>query len=249
MIEKDISIIIPTYNEANRIQQTVVAIDSYLKERFANYEIIVIDDGSLDSTFSILSNLCESYENLTVIKKMNNTGKGYSVREGILASNGKLTLFCDADLSTPIIEIEKLIPWINKGFDIAIGSRALSDSEIIVRQPWYRERMGKIFNILVRLFILKGFRDTQCGFKLFRSDVAKNIFKRSNIKGYSFDVEVLYIAKRLNYKIKEVPVRWSNSKDSKLSILKDPIIMIIELFKIKWSHKWAMDRRGEKSRF
>lgn len=236
-MKKDISVIIPAYNEANRIHPTIEAADQYLKERFVNHEIIVVDDGSLDSTFSVLSNLCEKYKKLRVIRNKTNVGKGHAVRMGVLSSEGGLILICDADLSTPIVEIEKLIHWINKGFDIAIGSRALSDSEIDVRQPWYRERMGKIFNILVRLFVLRGFRDTQCGFKLFRSDVAKNIFKRSRIKGYSFDVEVLYIAKRLNYKIKEVPVRWLNSQDSKLSIVKDPLKMIIELFKIRWSHK------------
>lgn len=212
-------------------------IDQYLQKRFKSYEIIIIDDGSLDNTPSILTELVGRYRCFRIIRNKTNTGKGYAVRMGVLASEGEMVLICDADLSVPIEEIEKLQIWIYKGFDIVIGSRALRDSEIIVKQPSYRELMGRIFNIFVRLLVLKEFKDTQCGFKLLRGEVARDIFKRCLIVGFSFDVEVLYIAKKVNYKIKEVPIRWSDKEGSKLNVITDPLKMLIELFKIRWIHR------------
>jgi dolichyl-phosphate beta-glucosyltransferase len=233
-MEKDISVIIPAYNEALRIQTTIEAIDRYLKEQSTRYEIIVVDDGSTDGTFSVVNDFRNSLKNLIIIRKEKNAGKGSAVKEGVLASKGNLILMSDADLSTPVEEMDKLIFWINNGFDIAIGSRALPESDISVRQPWHREMMGKIFNLLVRLIVLRGFNDTQCGFKLFRGEPARKIFSMSKIQGFSFDVEVLCIAKKLGYKIREVPVRWLNEPHSRVRIVTDPIRMIGELFLIRW---------------
>ena len=235
---KDISIIIPAYNEAKRIVPTVKVVDHYLKDSGKSYEIIVVDDGSHDDTFSVLSDLSRHHKDLIIKRNEINRGKGCAVRNGVLSSNGKLILVSDADLSTPIEEVEKLLIWISRGFDITIGSRALKGSEIVVRQHRHREWMGRIFNILVRLFVLRGFKDTQCGFKIFKGDAARDVFKRSRIDGFSFDVEILYIARKLNYKIKEVSVRWANSNDSKVSIIKEPIKMIMELFRIRQSMKY-----------
>lgn len=236
MDEKQISVIIPVYNEAGRIEPTIVAIDKYMAERHPSFEICVIDDGSVDDTPIVLCRLCTNFSSLRVIRHDINRGKGYAVKKGILSTDAELFLMSDADLSTPIEELEQFIKWVDEGFDIVIGSRALKGSKIIVRQDWHRERMGKIYNLLVRAIVMKDFRDTQCGFKLFKSNAAKSIFSRSVIDGFSFDVEMLYIAMKLGYSIKEVPVSWINSKDSRVSILNDPLRMICELFKIRRKH-------------
>ncbi len=151
----------------------------------------------------------------------------------MLASRGDFLLTCDADQSTPIEELEKLLPFLHKGFDMVIGSRGLRESDIVVRQPWYRERMGKTFNMLVRALVIGGFKDTQCGFKLFRGDVAKRLFKKSLISGFSFDVEILFLAEKEGFRIKEVPVKWLNSPRSRVRIVRDSLKMFIELFKIR----------------
>ncbi len=233
MDNKWITIIIPAYNEAHRIELTIEIIDRYMNEKYPSFEIFVIDDGSIDETPIVLSRLSKRFTSLKVIRHDFNRGKGFAVRKGVLSTTTELLLLSDADLSTPIEELERFIVWIEEGFDIIIGSRAIEGSKIIVRQDWHREQMGKIYNLLVRAIVMKDFRDTQCGFKLFKSSAAKSIFSKSFINGFSFDVEILYIAKKLGYSIKEVPVTWANSKDSKISILKDPIKMIYELFRIR----------------
>lgn len=228
-----ISVIIPAYNEEARIQPTVERISSYLQENFSEFEIIVVDDGSSDSTLTVIQNLSNKFPNIRLIHYPGNSGKGYAIKTGVLSSSGKFLLTCDADLSTPIEELEKLMPFIHKDFDIVIGSRGLQESDIIVRQPWYRQRMGKIFNILVRILVLRGLKDTQCGFKLFRGDTARKLFKKSHINGFSFDVEILFLAEKEGYRIKEVPVRWLNSPNSKVKIIHDSMNMFLELFRIR----------------
>jgi dolichyl-phosphate beta-glucosyltransferase len=173
---------------------------------------------------------------IKLLRNNTNMGKGYSIKRGILASSGDSILMTDADLSTPIEELEKLSEWINRGFDIVIGSRGLKDSDIAIRQSWYREKMGKIFNLLVRAVVIGDFKDTQCGFKLFRGSVAKEVFKKSIINGFSFDVEILSIASRSGFSIKEVPVRWLNSPRSTVSIFRDPLIMFFDLVRIRLNH-------------
>lgn len=234
----ELSIVIPAFNEEQRIGESLKKIYNYFREKNLNFEIIVVNDGSYDGTEKVVLEFYKTVQGeLKILSNERNFGKGYSVRCGILNSKGKKILFTDSDLSTPIEEFEKLNYWLEQNYDIAIGSRALKDSEVLVPQPFYREYAGKIFNLPVQMFFLPGIKDTQCGFKLFKSPIAKRIFSIQRIWGFSFDVETLYLAKKFGYKIKEVPVRWINSKDSKVNILKAPMQMIFELIKIRWYMK------------
>lgn len=231
-MQKDyLSVVIPAYNEELRIFPTLRRLYEYLRENFRDFEIIVIDDGSKDGTSAMVGEI--SLSNVSLIRHPFNRGKGAAVRDGILSSKGSLILISDADMSTPIEEIEKLILFIDKGFDIVVGSRGLKKSEITVRQPWYRETMGKIFNIFVRALLIRGIKDTQCGFKLFKADTAKKIFGKCRIKGFSFDVEALFLARKMGYKIKEVPIRWLNSPDSRVRIIEEPAKMFADLLRIR----------------
>ncbi len=229
----DLSVVIPAFNEENRIIKSLNTIDTYLSSKNLKYEIIVVDDGSTDNTPFIVKDFRKTHHNVSYTSYGQNMGKGYAVREGVKTSKGYIILFTDADLSTPINEIEKLIETIKCGFDIAIGSRALSDSEIIVSQPFYRKTMGKIFNILVQLLIFKGIKDTQCGFKCFTNEAANEVFKRCKINGFSFDVEILLIARKLGFKIKDIPVQWINSPETRVHPVKHSLAMIKELLYIK----------------
>jgi len=231
--ETFLSIIIPAYNEEKRIPLTLKKISEFLKTKDFLYEIIIIDDGSQDATSKIVEEFSkDKYNELRLIRLDKNYGKGFAVRKGILVSRGEYILFTDADLSTPIEELDKLLFFIKNGYDIVIGSRGLKQSQLIRRQVWYREKMGKIFNLLVRILILKGIKDTQCGFKIFKTEVAKKIFLKTKINRFAFDVEVLFIAKKFNYKIKEVAITWKNRYASKVHIIKDSIIMLMDILRI-----------------
>jgi dolichyl-phosphate beta-glucosyltransferase len=229
---KSISVVIPAYNEEKRIAPTIERIWEYLDARPGEFEMLIVDDGSRDSTAALVKEIAGRLPNIGVLANERNMGKGHSIRKGILSAKGELMLISDADLSTPIEELEKLTPYLEE-FDIAIGSRGLKESDIAVRQPWYRERMGKSFNMLVRLLVVGGVKDTQCGFKLFRGDAARRVFELSRIKGFSFDVEALFIAKKLGYRIKEVPIRWLDSPASTVSVFSAPLRMFADLFKIR----------------
>jgi dolichyl-phosphate beta-glucosyltransferase len=232
-----LSIIIPAYNEEKRIGPTLDKIHSFLKTKDYLYEIVIVDDGSSDNTVKEAKKSSLFMENkLSVISNGTNKGKGFSVKTGILTAKGDYVLFSDADLSTPIEEIDKFFSQITLGFDIAIGSRSIKGSDIKLPQPFSRELMGRLFNLLVRLFILKSIKDTQCGFKLFKAEAAKNIASRMQIDGFVFDVEMLYLARKLGYQIKEVPVVWIDSQESKVSLLGDFRKVGRELFSIKRIH-------------
>ena len=226
-----LSIIIPAYNEERRIASTLQRMQDYLSTKDFVWEIILVDDGSIDRTSEVARGMIRD-ERLTVIKNPINQGKGYSVKKGVLASNGEVILFSDADLSTAIEELDKMLLWINNDYDIVIGSRALPESIIAVNQPWYRQTMGRIFNLLVRTFILKGFKDTQCGFKCFKREAAIKVFNLLQLTGFAFDVEILFVARRFGLKIKELPVKWINSPESKVHLVKGSLSMFLELFKI-----------------
>ena len=228
-----ISIIIPAYNEEKRIAATLTKILNYLSAKDYLWEIILVDDGSSDRTVETAKEAIKD-ERLKVIKNPVNKGKGYSVKRGVMTSRGEIILFSDADLSTPIEELDKMILWLNEGYDIVIGSRALPESAIEIRQPWYREIMGKTFNVMVKNLGLSGFRDTQCGFKCFKREAALKAFNLQKINGFAFDVELLYIAKKFGIKIKDVPVRWINSPESKVHLIKGSLSMFMELFKIRF---------------
>ena len=227
------SVVIPAYNEEDRIARSLEAISEYLEGAGYRYELVVVDDGSEDETVVVVNNL--AIKNLDLIKNGVNRGKGYSVRRGILHCKGNIILMSDADLSTPIEEIEKLLDAIlAEGYQVAIGSRGLPDSDVRVHQSWQRENMGKVFNLFIRTLVMGRIRDTQCGFKCLGAKAAKTIFSRGRLNGFSFDVEALFIGRKLGYKIKEIGVVWINSPASRVHILRDPIQMFIDLWKIRW---------------
>jgi len=238
-----LSIIIPVYNEQRCVIHTLDKILDYFRNKKYFTEIICVNDGSDDNTLSLIEKFIEANLenlnniNLKIINNENNSGKGYSVRIGGLASTGKYVLFTDADLSTPIEEFDKLFNFTKDSYNITIGSRDLPGSNITKRQTLLREYMGKCFNLLVRIIMNFTYRDTQCGFKLFDRKSVNNIFPELKINDFSFDVEILYLAEKLELKVKEVPITWNNSEDSKVRIIRDSFRMLLNLIKIKRIHK------------
>ena len=228
-MEKKISLVVPAYNEEKLIVSSLKNILTYMIKNKYNFEVIVVDDGSKDKTKEKVRSIKDKHVKLLSYKP--NKGKGHAVKIGMLAAKGDLLLFLDADLSTPIEEIEKFIP-LTKNYDVVIASRALKESQIKVHQPFYRELIGKVFNKMVQLLAVWGIKDTQCGFKMFTKKAANIIFKRQRIYGWAFDVELLFIAKKYRLKIKEMPVTWINEGDSRVSPIKSSIQMFIQIFKI-----------------
>ena len=220
LLTRSISIVIPAYNEESRLPETLRRIETYISSaQWDDHEIIVVDDGSRDGTVSVAEAFASQDLHVRVLKNPGNRGKGYSVRHGMLEARYEWCLFTDADLSTPIEELEKL--WaaiIRETAQVAIGSRALDRSLVGVHQSAFREASGRLFNAVMRFTIGLPISDTQCGFKLFRRDVAREAFKRQTLERWGFDVEVLFIASRLGNRIAEVAVRWDNAEGSKLSI-------------------------------
>ncbi len=227
------SIVIPAYNEEKRLEKTLFFIDKYLRTKNLKSEIIVISDGSKDGTIMILNEMKAKIPQLVIIEKTANEGKGSAVRDGMLRATGDYILFTDADLSAPIEELDKLLKAIEDGFDVAIGSRRMRESKINISQPWYRKIMGFIFQKLIRFFVIKGFRDTQCGFKLFTRQACKHIFSQQLLNGFAFDIEVLYLAIRLGYSVAEVPVEWNDTVGSKVVPLHSTVTMLKELAYIR----------------
>ena len=235
---RELSIIIPAYNEGKKMRVTLEKILGYFWSRNASFEIIVVDDGSEDKGGEIVGDFSKKYPEVKILRHRTNLGKGAAVKTGVLEARGDYILFSDADLSTPIEEIEKLLMEVKeKEYDIAIGSRGLPDSKTVVFQPWYRRWVGRFFPRLVHLLVFKDIKDTQCGFKLFKKDVARKLFSSQRITGFSFDVETLYLAKKRGYRIKEIPVIWSDSTGSKVRILRDSFFMLKDLLRIRFTHK------------
>lgn len=228
-----LSIVVPAYNEERRLGLSLFRIKDYLESRQIAAEIILVDDGSSDRTPAVAREVMGDYPHFRLLQLPVNRGKGAAIRAGMLEARGELILFSDADLSTPIEEIEKLLPLVREGYEVVIGSRAIPGSEIKKRQGWLREHMGKFFNLLVRLLVLKGFKDTQCGFKLFRREAARRIFSCLTTEGFAFDVEALLLARGLGYRIAEVPVVWINHPESRVHLVKSSIRMFVDLMKIK----------------
>lgn len=229
----EISVVIPAFNEEIRLTATLPRLWKSLKNRFSTFEIIVVDDGSRDRTAEIVSRFGLCHPETRLVSYERNRGKGHAVKTGILEAVGEYILFCDADLSTPIRELKKLLGALREGSDVAIGSRASQDSKILKCQPLYRVLMGKTFNKIVWILGVPGLKDTQCGFKCFPRQVAREIFSRSCIEGFSFDVEILYIARRLGLKIAEVGVLWRNSPMSKVHPVKHSLQMLRDLLLIR----------------
>jgi dolichyl-phosphate beta-glucosyltransferase len=215
----ELSLVIPAFDEARRLPGSLATALAYLKAHGRPFEVIVVDDGSRDDTAGVAAeNLAALGGRGRVLRLAPNRGKGAAVRTGVRAARGEQVLVSDADLSTPIEELEALERAIEAGADIAIGSRALDRRRVLRRQPLAREWSGRVFNLVVRLFALPGIHDTQCGFKLFRRAVVEPVFARARIDGFGFDVEVLAIARHLGYRIAEVPVRWRNDADSRVGL-------------------------------
>ena len=224
-----LSVVIPAYNEARRLGPSLEALRRRLELRFARFELIVVDDGSRDGTAA----LARGFSGARLIELGRNRGKGAAVREGMLAAKGDFALFTDADLSTPIEEVEPFLDRLKAGADIVIGSRALPGSELRVRQSRLRESMGKIFNRVMRALCGLPYRDTQCGFKAFTKDAARAVFSRARIDGFAFDVEALTIARSLRLKVEERPVPWTNSPDSRVRIVRHSLEMLRDVLRIR----------------
>ncbi|MEA1946074.1 MAG: dolichyl-phosphate beta-glucosyltransferase, partial [Thermodesulfobacteriota bacterium] len=221
-------------NEEKRIGKSLLKIREYLNGQNFPYEIIVVDDGSTDNAKQVAIGYKSEITDLKIIGYPLNKGKGYALRQGVFASTGEAVLLTDADLSTPIEELSYMLPLISgREYDVVIGSRALKPETIIKKQPWWRQGMGKIFNRIVRLLVLDDFNDTQCGFKLFSGEAARSLFKEARIDRFAFDVEILALAKKKNYRILEMPVRWINSPDSKVDPIFDSLQMLFDLVKIR----------------
>ena len=225
-----LSIVIPAYNESRRIKKTLNYIYGYLKKQKYSFEIIVVNDGSRDNTVKVVESL--DIPNLRVEDYGKNQGKGYAVNYGMLKASGKYIIFADADNATPFEEISKLLKNAEE-YPVIIGSRYLKESKIKFYQPLSRVIASRIGNFLVQILILPGIKDTQCGFKLFEHSAAKVIFIRQTIWRWGFDMEILYIARKLRYKIKQVPVDWYNQEGSKIQSSKVFLSTFAELFKIR----------------
>jgi len=234
--ELALSVVIPAFNEVARLEPTLRRVIDYCRAHHADFEILVVDDGSTDGTPGLVERVAADEERVRLIALGANRGKGAAVRAGVLAARGREVLFSDADLATPIEELDKLRQRLADGCDIAIGSRAAPGADIRVRQHPVRELMGRTFNLMVRLAALGGIRDTQCGFKLFRRAAALDLFGRARLDGFAFDVEVLWLA-RGRYQVAEVPVVWSHVDDSKVSPGGDAARMFVDLLRIRWLHR------------
>jgi len=232
----DLSIVIPAYNEDARLPKSLEHIFAYLQTQPYRAEIIVVNDGSSDRTSEIVNACVQKYPGLRLLSNSGNRGKGFSVRRGMLEARGKIALFTDADLSTPIEEAGKLLEPLQDGdYDVAIGSRAVDRSLIEVHQPVIREQSGIFFNRLVQWIMGIKLSDTQCGFKAFRMDRARIIFEQQRVEHFGFDPEILFLAKRHGLSVAEVPVRWSHVSASKVNVAADGIRMFLELLWIRWN--------------
>ena len=242
-----LSIIVPAYNEENRLPATLARLDEYLFGRDFSYELLVVDDGSRDATRQVVRDFSQTRSWVRLVQydddkdRPVNRGKGYAVRQGVLASAGRDVLFSDADLSTPIEELEKLLPPIARGeCDIAVASRAMPESKLAVHQPWYREAMGRTFNKFVQTVIGTKISDTQCGFKAFRGDVARRLFSIAQIDGFGFDTEIIYLANKFDYRTREIGVIWRHRDESRVNPITAPLSMMSELLQVRLN-----DMRGE----
>lgn len=228
------SIIIPAYNESERITATLESVAAYARQQKWDAEVLVVNDGSRDNTVAVVEQLARSHPFIRIIENPGNRGKGYSVRNGMLQARGQILLFSDADLSSPIEEAPKLFEALAAGADVAIGSRWLRAELQSQRQPLLRQIYGRMFNIALRILLGLNFRDTQCGFKAFRREAAQRIFPLQKIERWGFDPEILFLARKLGYRTVEIPVRWAHSAGTRLHPLRDGMRMVWEIFRVRW---------------
>ncbi len=238
MEQPTLSIVIPAYNEERNIGEALKRITEFCTLKAWVWELIVVSDGSKDKTNAILAEYLQTHRALPIHAIVNetNSGKGFACRRGIEQAQGQYILITDTDLSSPIKEVVRLIAALEKGADVAIGSRALRAKDCDVQQSFKRHLSGRIFNAIVQMVILPGLQDTQCGFKCFKREAAKKLFKAQVLDGFSFDVEVLYLARKMGYSITEVPVMWMQGMDTRVSLFRDSTRMVQDIFKIKKIH-------------
>jgi glycosyltransferase involved in cell wall biosynthesis len=230
-----LSIIIPAYNEEYRLPHALEQIFAFLHEQSYTAEVLVVENGSTDQTYEIASEFAKLYPNLHVFQERKR-GKGNAVRLGMLKARGEYRFMCDADLSMPVAELKFFLPPVLNDADIAIASREVKGA-VRYNEPYLRHLTGRVFNNLIRLIVLPDLQDTQCGFKCFRGQVAEEIFRYQTLPGWSFDVEVLYIARCKGYRIREVPIHWYFNADTKISVLKDSWRMFLDLLKIRFNSR------------
>ena len=225
-----LSIIIPALNEGHRLPKTLDSIIGFLNKQAYESEIVIIDNASTDDTFQVAKSFSDKFENLKVISEQKR-GKGFAVQTGMLAANGEYRFMCDSDLSMPIEELPKFLPPLCKA-DVAIGSREAKGA-VRINEPWQRHFIGRVFNILIKLLVLPGISDTQCGFKVFRKNVVKEIYAKQRVGGWAFDVELLLLTKRAGFTLKEIPINWYYITGSKVKPIRDSVRMLRELLVIR----------------
>lgn len=242
-----LSVVIPAYNEEKRLPPSLDAISAYLRTKDFAWEIVVVDDGSSDRTVELAEALLKDTPH-RVLRNPYNMGKALTVKNGLEQSFGKIALFTDSDLSTPIEEVDKLLAALEHGADVAIGSRQMPGSIIETHQPWYRELAGKAFGLLNRTILDHGIYDTQCGFKAFTRDAIAAILPLQKVTDWAFDAELMLIAHRLGLKVAQLPVRWIDSPDTKVKMIVDGPKMVLDLFRIRWIHRRLQTGRPITSR-
>ena len=229
-----LSVVVPAYNEAARLPATLDELAAWMDARQLDAEVLVVDDGSRDRTAEIAAEKLRGRRG-RVVRNGENRGKGYSVRHGMLEATGRFVLLTDADLSTPITEYDKLAAFVrDHDLDVAIGSRALAGSDVQVRQGLLRQTMGRTFNRIIRALTGLPFRDTQCGFKLLDRERTRPLFEKMVVDRFAFDVELLFLCRRFGLTVREVPVIWRNAPGSKVSIIGDPLNMLVDVMRVRW---------------
>jgi dolichyl-phosphate beta-glucosyltransferase len=233
------SLIVPMFNEASRMERSMRPMLSFVDQHHLRGEVVLVDDGSTDQTLDRARELLQTLENSSgrVIGLGVNRGKGAAVREGMMNATGDVRIFADADNATPIEELDRLLPMVSSPRHIVIGSRSIDRSLLEVRQPWWRERMGKTFNLILRSLVGLPFHDTQCGFKLFGDEAAKICFSRQRLDGFAFDVELLWIARSQGLEVTEAAVRWRHVDESRVDPFKDSLRMLRDALKVRWLHR------------
>jgi dolichyl-phosphate beta-glucosyltransferase len=240
--EPRLAVVIPAYNEESRILPTLERVRDYLSAQPYSWSVTLVSDGSTDRTVELAEGFSAENLGFHVIANRPNRGKGHAVRTGMLQTEGELILFSDADLAAPIEEVEKLLEHMDAGADIAIGSRPLKESKLEIHQPFYREMLGRAFNLAVQTLAVRGIHDTQCGFKIFTKAAARDVFSRCKLDGFSFDFEALMIARDLGYRIAEVPIRWRHQEGSKVVLMRDGPRMLRDLVKLRlWGKKKRLE--------
>jgi dolichyl-phosphate beta-glucosyltransferase len=240
-----LSVIIPAKDEEKRLPGTLERVLEYLGRQPYTYEVVVVDDGSTDDTRGVVERFAATDPAVRLLSYEVNRGKGYAVRRGMLDAQGDYLLMCDADLSTPIEEVETLFAALDEGAAIAIGSRAMTGSHLVVRQPPLRELIGRCFNLAVRFLAVPGIHDTQCGFKLFTRAAARDIFAHLTVDHWCFDVEALLVARKMEYRVAEVPVTWVNEANTKVNVLRDFARTVLDLLRIRTRWLLRRPRRGQ----